>query len=126
MPVSIAAMLSMVVILCNFPDPVLAQENTSCIVGELPHNAAPKEFVRPRIPLSCWRSEREGDGSGIYFKVYFDVTPDGRTENIRVDAVDPVCAREPIENMVREWRYDCSDAGAQNRRVIMTISSPVN
>lgn len=95
-----------------------AQETAQCIVGELPRNAMPRKFEPPHVPWSCWRSEeRDGDGRGINMRVTFDVTPEGRTENIRVATVDPPCAAEHIEKAVKEWQFDCSDKGLKNKKM---------
>ena len=109
---------------CSLPA-LAAQQERTCIVGELPVNAMPLEFVSPKIPLACWRAEREGDGSGVFLKAVFDVTPEGKTENIVVEYTDPACASDYIANMIAELRYACSDLGRKGMRLRMTISSIV-
>lgn len=86
---------------------------SECIDGELPANAEAIDFVLPRIPLACWRAERKGEMRGVFFRVYYSVTPEGRTENIQVDDVDPPCAEEYVIVAVKEWRYSCSTKGRE-------------
>jgi len=106
--------------------PAAALEEVQCLAGELPIDAIPLAFVRPHVPLECWRAEREGDGRGISFSVHFDVSLEGRTENIDVRRIDPICAKPHIEEMVGEWRFPCSEEGRKKMRISMTISSSVN
>ena len=83
-------------------------------------------MVLPSISLDCWRAPREGDGRGVWFRIYFDVAPDGSTENIHVEAVDPACAKEGVEKMASEWRFDCSEKGRKSMKYTMTLNSSVN
>ncbi len=99
-----------------------AEEAPMCLVGDLPRDSRPHDFGRPRIPLACWRSERESDGRGIHFKVFFDISPSGNTDNVRITYVDPQCAGAHIEAWLGDWRYDCSDNGRKDMRFSMTIS----
>lgn len=106
------------------PLPVSAQELDTCHQGELPLFSTAKNFGDPKIPLACWRAKRQGDQAGIWFKTYFDVTPAGLAEHIEIDGVDPECARAPVEKMISEWKFECSELGRKRMRIISTISSP--
>lgn len=101
-----------------------SQQEDKCLPGELPANATPLEFLHPKIPLACWRAQREGDGQGVFVKANFDVTPDGATENILIEYSDPACASEHLASMIAQLRYECSELGRKKMRFRMTITSP--
>jgi len=76
----------------------------------------PFDTRRPNVPEVAWRNKIDG-----WVLVAFSVTPDGRTQKVRVlDASPRGVFEEAVIAAVSDWRYQISFAGKARGDVVMT------
>lgn len=76
----------------------------------------PFDTRRPNVPEVAWRNKIDG-----WVLVAFSVTPDGRTQKVRVlDASPRGVFEESVIAAVSDWTYNVSFAGKAKGDVVMT------
>lgn len=76
----------------------------------------PFDTRRPNVPEAAWRNKIDG-----WVLVAFSVTPDGRTQKVRVlDASPRGVFEEAVIAAVSDWKYQVSFAGKAKGDVVMT------
>jgi protein TonB len=76
----------------------------------------PYDTRRPNVPEVAWRNKIDG-----WVLVAFSVTPDGRTQKVRVlDASPRGVFEDTVIAAVSDWRYRVSFAGKARGDIVMT------